>query len=65
MSGHTATDEIEVTREMIAAGIDAIAPFELLDLWEGYGDRSDFVSRIYRQMAKARFVEGAPTPPSS
>jgi hypothetical protein len=65
MSRATATDEIEVTTEMIAAGIDAIEPFELLDLWEGYGDRSDFVSRIYRQMAKARFVEGVLKPPSS
>lgn len=44
----------EITDEMIAAGISAIEPFDLLDGWEGYLDKADFVRRIFTQMAKAQ-----------
>jgi hypothetical protein len=43
-----------VSAKMIAAGIEAIEPFELIDICDGFGDRSDFVRRIFLQMAKAQ-----------
>jgi hypothetical protein len=42
---------------MIDAGVGAIDPFDLIDACDGYLDKGDLVSRIYRQMAKARSVK--------
>jgi len=46
--------EMEITPEMIEAGVNAIGPSDLIDAWEGYLGKAELVSQIYRQMAKSR-----------
>lgn len=53
-SGPENPEEIEITPEMVNAGLAAIGGFELIDAAEGYLDRAELVRSIYRQMAKAR-----------
>jgi hypothetical protein len=53
-SGPENPKEIEITPEMIQAGLAAIGGFELLDAWDGYLDRAELVRTIYRHMAKVR-----------
>jgi hypothetical protein len=45
--------DIEVTPEMIEAGLEAISGFELLDAWEGHLGRRDLLEDVYRRMDKA------------
>lgn len=50
----TKAEKIEVTPEMIEEGIDAIEPFALTDAAEGWYDRVELVTKIYRAMFLAR-----------
>ncbi len=45
--------EFEVTEEMVAAGLEAISGFELLDAWEGHLDKAELVrSILYKAMSR-------------
>ena len=50
--GGTGAPEIEVTPEMIEAGINAIGPFDLEYAFEGgYSEKAELVTQIYQRMA--------------
>jgi hypothetical protein len=50
--------EIEVTPEMIGAGLGEISGFDLEDARDGFLDRGELVSRIFRAMLLARRESG-------
>lgn len=50
----TGAPEIEITPEMIIAGIAEISGFELIDAWEGFLGKSDLVCSIYKAMAQEK-----------
>lgn len=43
--------EIEITPAMVAAGIAAIEPFDLINVCDGYLDIGEVVRKVYRAMA--------------
>jgi hypothetical protein len=51
----TAEPEMEITPEMIEAGVNAIGPFDLNYALEGgYSEKAELVIQIYRQMTACR-----------
>ena len=46
----SAGDEIEVTPEMIAAGLSVLDEYPLIDVWDGYASSADMVKAIYLAM---------------
>jgi hypothetical protein len=49
------TDDIpEITPEMIAAGVEAIEPFDLQDAMDGYLGRDELVTAIFLAMVRAQ-----------
>jgi hypothetical protein len=49
--------DIEITDEMVLAGLSAIQGFELIDAWDGYLERDELIRSIYRRMALAACSE--------
>ena len=54
---------IEITPEMIAAGLSEISGFELIEAWEGSLPKKELVSAIYRAMAETNLqpLSGRPS----
>lgn len=51
MEPNEKSKEVEITPEMIEAGINAIGPFDLNYALEGgYSEKAELVIQIYRQM---------------
>ena len=47
-------EELEITPEMIAAGMEAISGFELLDAWEGHLGKAELVQSILHRALSRR-----------
>lgn len=47
-------DDLEITEEMIAAGLEAIGPTGISETYEGWLSPTDLVCRIYLAMRRAK-----------
>lgn len=52
-SSSAGAPEIEITDEMVRAGVGAIEPFELRDIGEGWGSEENLVRKVFLAMLRS------------